>query len=50
MNLYFYLAIVNLFPEIRKLSLELGFVNNWNLAKLGLILFLNFDNFARKSI
>lgn len=43
------MANANLASEIGKSNLELSFTNNWNLAKLSLILFLNLDNFAQKS-
>lgn len=35
--------------EVRKLNLKLSFINNWELAKLGFILFLDLDNFIQKS-
>lgn len=50
MNTYLCLANANLVLGIEKSGLELGFINNWELAKLDLILFLDLDNFVQKSI
>lgn len=49
MNTYLHLTNVNLALRVRKPNLELDLTNNWDLAKLDLILFLNLENFAQES-